>query len=56
MAPQIIMVCLWFVSLLLTSYLHGKPKTDKHNIFTSIIGVAVQFLLLLWGGFFKVWF
>ena len=33
MAPQIIMVCLWFVSLLITSYLHGKPKTDKHNIF-----------------------
>jgi hypothetical protein len=56
MAPQIIIVLLWFVSLLLTAYLHGKPKTDKHNIFSSLIATLINFLLLWWGGFFDVWF
>jgi hypothetical protein len=56
MAPQIIMVSLWFVSLLMESYLHGKPREDKHNIFLSIVSTIISFLLLWWGGFFKVWF
>jgi len=56
MAPQIITVLLWFVFLLLTAHLHGKPKTGKHNVFTQLVSIGITFLLLWWGGFFKVWF
>tara|TARA_R100000951_G_scaffold101420_1_gene92965 strand:- start:36900 stop:37067 length:168 start_codon:yes stop_codon:yes gene_type:complete len=51
-APQIIILCLYALGLLLDSHLHGQHKSGKHNVFVSIVGVAISFSLLKWGGFF----
>ncbi len=52
-APQIIIICLYAASLLLAAYMHGKPKKDNHNFWTTFISACLYFALLAWGGFFK---
>jgi hypothetical protein len=39
--------------LLLTAFLHGKPKTGYHNIFVQLVNTALTIAILLWGGFFR---
>ena len=51
-APQIILISLIGVSLLLESYLHGKPRSGNYNIFEKIISYMIEIGLLCWGGFF----
>lgn len=44
------------VCLLKGAYEHGKPKPVEkgtHHFGTSLVGVAFQFAILYWGGFFK---
>lgn len=50
--PIIILICLWFVGLLLISNKHGKPKEGKHNVFTQIVAVLIEASLLYWAGLF----
>jgi hypothetical protein len=52
-APQIIAICFMGVGLLLTAFLHGKPRTDKFNVFSTLVSDALWIGLLLWGGFFN---
>lgn len=52
-APQ----ALWFVlnALLIVcvGVLHGEPKHEQnYNVVATIIGVAIEFAWLWWGGFF----
>lgn len=54
MVPQIILISMWSLNLLLTSYQHGKPKTGTHNIFTTIIATIIEGSILYFGGFFNV--
>lgn len=56
MAPQIIVLVLWFIGALCTAHLHGTPMLIKHNIFGYLFRGIIMFLLLWWGGFFNVWF
>ena len=50
--PQIILLSLLGLQLLLTAYLHGKPKDGKHNIFVRLIDGAILIWILVAGGFF----
>ena len=50
--PQIIYFCLLGVSLLISGYRHGKPKTGKHNLFVDLISTLISAILLYFGGFF----
>lgn len=50
--PQYIWIALMALSLLASAHLHGKPKTDKNNFFTSFVHVGLVTALLYWGGFF----
>jgi hypothetical protein len=52
-APQIIWIVMASVNLLLTAYLHGKPKDGNHNIWLTILGSIIMLSLLIGGGFFK---
>ena len=51
-APQIILLSLLGLQLLLTAYLHGKPRDGKHNIFFKLIDAAILIWILIAGGFF----
>lgn len=52
-APQIIILVLFFISLLISANQHGKNKTGKHDFFVSLFSSLLHLLLLYWGGFFK---
>ena len=50
--PQVIIIVLYAITLLLSAYEHGKPYEHNKNFWYSLIGVAIVFGLLIWGGFF----
>lgn len=52
-APQILMLGLMILGLGISLAQHGEPRTGKHNLMHSIIGCAIQFGLMYWGGFFS---
>ena len=52
MAPQIVLLALYFISLLIAANDHGKPKKGNHNFWIQAISVTLSLLLLNWGGFF----
>ncbi len=51
-APQIIYLVLVGINLLLSAYLHGKPRRETENVFVTLVAQAVMVALLWWGGFF----
>ena len=56
---QWIIVALWGLSFLLGMALHGKPRIDgdgnpeKYHLANVIASIAIQFIILYFGGFFK---
>ena len=50
--PEIILITLWSIGLLMTAYMHGKPKETNHNIFASLTATAINIALLMWAGLF----
>ena len=50
--PQIILLTLMGIGLLLCAYKHGKPRTEKYNIFFNLIEAAILIWILSAGGFF----
>lgn len=52
-APQIIVIVLYALSIGLTWAKHGTPETGKHNVFSSVLSVALMSGLLWWGGFWS---
>jgi hypothetical protein len=52
-ASQIIWIVMASINLLLTAYLHGKPRAGNHNIWFTISGSVIMLALLMGGGFFK---
>lgn len=50
-APQIVWFVLVGFNIGATLMKHGKPQPD-YNIWTTLIGTAITFGLMLWGGFF----
>ena len=52
-APQITIIALYALSLGMTLAQHGKPKTGTHSFWVALIGTAINFGILYWGGFFN---
>lgn len=52
-APQWICLALIVMGLMVASHDHGKPKTGKNDIWTSIIATVITTSILYWGGFFS---
>jgi hypothetical protein len=50
--PQIILLSLIGLNLLISSYLHGKPKEGNHSVFLTMISITLHLTLLYFGGFF----
>jgi len=51
--PEVIMLFLMVLSLGIAISEHGKPKTGKNSFWATLIGQALSFALLYWGGFFS---
>lgn len=49
----IIYLVLVGLNLLAGAYLHGKPKKDKYNFFTTVLAYSISLALLYFGGFFN---
>jgi hypothetical protein len=52
-APQIIMICIMTISFSVNALKHGEPRKDKYNVIYTLIGIAIEVGVLIWGGFFK---
>jgi len=50
---QIGVVVLLSLSVGISMAQHGKPKTGKESVWTSLIAAAIWIGLLNWGGFFN---
>ncbi len=53
MAPQIIYLILFLLGLLYAAFQHGK---GIGNFWSTLIAGLIQFGLLIWGGFFNIFF
>lgn len=49
--PQIVMLVLYLCNAMLSAVHHGEEQ-EPYNVWTTIIGIAVNFAILKWGGFF----
>jgi hypothetical protein len=54
MIPQFLFMCLYAFGIGASLAKHGKPKTGVESVWTTLIGTAIGFFLLWWGGFWKV--
>jgi hypothetical protein len=50
--PQVIFLMLTAIGLWIELDKHGKVKTGRHNIFSTLIAEVLIYSLLWWGGFF----
>jgi hypothetical protein len=53
MAPQIIYITLAAISFAMACYKYGKSK-DTPDFLGSLLAVAINVSLLIWGGFFDI--
>lgn len=48
---QIVFVLLSILGFGIICNKHGKPR-DNYNVWTYLIGSTINYLILIWGGFF----
>ncbi|MFM9881229.1 MAG: hypothetical protein ACKVOO_12565 [Burkholderiaceae bacterium] len=51
--PQLILLCLWLISLGVHIAMHGQPMGAMYNGWSRLIKFALLSALLAWGGFFR---
>jgi len=56
MTPQLIYLCLVFMSLGINISEHGKIEEKPKNAWYSILSISIGLGLLYWGGFFDCLF
>ena len=52
-APQITVIVLWAISFGLTAAKNGQPKTGNESVLVTVTAIAINALILWWGGFFS---
>ena len=51
--PQVVMIALMASNITIGLVNHGKSRTDKYNVWTNLIGCAIEAAILAAGGFFS---
>lgn len=51
--PQIIMIAVMAANVAVNFIFHNRPRIDKYNGWTTLIGCAIEAALLTAGGFFR---
>lgn len=49
--PQLVMLVLYVCNAILSIVHHGEEQ-EPYNAWTTMLGIAVNFAILKWGGFF----
>lgn len=49
---QIVLTALYVMSIGMHLAKHGEPRDGKYNFWTALIGAAIEFTLLYFGGFY----
>lgn len=49
--PQIVMLALYLNNFVLSVVHHGEEQ-EPYNVWTTMLGIAINFAILKWGGFF----
>lgn len=50
--PQLVWITLALVGVGIAIEQHGKPRTGKHNMWSSIVAFILAWFTLYFGGFF----
>jgi len=50
---QAILLILTVIELMVVSNKHGQPKQGEYNIWSTMFSMAVLYIILISGGFFK---
>ena len=50
--PQIIIIVMFSMSLGINLIKHGEKQNSNYNFFITLFAVALESILLWWGGFF----
>ena len=50
-SPQIVVLLLYLCNITLAAVHHGEEQ-GTYNVWLTMLGVAVNFAILKWGGFF----
>lgn len=49
--PQIVILVLYLLNIALSAVHHGEEQ-KPYNVWMTMLGVAINFTILKWGGFF----
>lgn len=49
--PQLVMMALYVYNVILSAIHHGEEQ-EPYNVWATMLGIAVNFTILKWGGFF----
>lgn len=50
--PQIVILVLYLVNIALSAIHHGEEQ-EPYNVWVTMLGIAINFAILKWGGFFS---
>lgn len=50
--PQWAAISTWTLNIVVTAFLHGKPRTDNYNVLLPILSAAIGAYIMAMGGFF----
>lgn len=50
--PQIVILVLYLVNIALSAIHHGEEQAP-YNVWVTMLGIAINFAILKWGGFFS---
>lgn len=49
--PQVVVLVLYLFNVVLSAVHHGEEQ-GPYNVWTTLVGTAISFAILRWGGFF----
>lgn len=49
--PQMVVLVMYLINITLNAVHHGEEQ-EPYNVWMTMLGVAVNFAILKWGGFF----
>lgn len=49
--PQIVILVLYLINIVLSA-VHNGEEQKPYNVWITMLGVAINFAILKWGGFF----
>ena len=49
--PQVVMLVICLLNVVMSAIHHGEEQ-EPYNVWTTLVGIAINLAILKWGGFF----